>query len=875
MDIFNPIMKLKNPFQNPRGKYQNDFITLLNNILSTAMETDDKASMLNVLAHRMGELFNADDCYITLWNEEKRVTIPMAAYGDLNEMYTSVHQFKPEERTLTAAVLESGHPLAIDDIKHTHHISSALAEEFPNLSALGLPLISGKRKLGAVILGFDHKHHFMPDEVERAELAARQISMAVTKSMLLEDARQRVQELAGLHTISQTFTLHGDARQTYGVLTETLARLTGAEICVISLYVPATGEICAQVPAHGLSDEQASTFHYPAEMGDRAWNYSSRDGFFSVNSENEIPAEFVAFAGSLSVKSFLVAPLWDADKKLFGMIFLANKPGGFDDDDCHRMEIFIPQVVVVIQNTRLLATERKRAEQLAALHTVTKASTEADNEDQLIDRVTQQIGQQFSADSFGVLLLDDAANELYLHSSYRSGQYDSPKRVPMGLGVTGAVARTGTPRLVNDVTLTPEYMSLFPLTRSELCVPLKVEDKLLGVINVESARANAFISDDEELLTIIAGQLAMAIQGLRATQAEHHQTQQLERSNSLIRALAQVNARASAASDLDSVMQTLGSELSSLELRCVAALSDADNQHVVIRYVSLPGRIVRALMRLGTGNVQNYAIPLERLTQFPHLAENSYLVNDPIAFVMKLIPGFSRSLTTKIMRLVGVTRSTSVCNLPLIADGKLVGILWMWAQGLQESDLPALSLFASQVAASLQSANLLAEVRQLARTDYLTEIFNRRYFFELAEKEFTRSLRYHHPLSAIILDIDHFKQFNDRYGHIIGDQVLKGVARLLGSALREVDILGRYGGEEFSILLPETDLKAARFIAERIIQQVADKPIQTEAGELSVQLSIGVAAYGSEMPSLHDLVNCADQAMYLAKDAGRNRVAVK
>jgi len=131
----------------------------------------------------------------------------------------------------------------------------------------------------------------------------------------------------------------------------------------------------------------------------------------------------------------------------------------------------------------------------------------------------------------------------------------------MGIGVTGAVAKSGKPLRVNDVSVSSEYLSLYPLTHSELCVPLVVETKMLGVVNAESTQINSFTGEDEELLTIIAGQLATAIQRLRTVQAERYQTQQWNVSNSLIRALAQVNARAAVAADPDGVLQTLGNEL--------------------------------------------------------------------------------------------------------------------------------------------------------------------------------------------------------------------------------------------------------------------------------------------------------------------------
>jgi diguanylate cyclase (GGDEF)-like protein len=199
----------------------------------------------------------------------------------------------------------------------------------------------------------------------------------------------------------------------------------------------------------------------------------------------------------------------------------------------------------------------------------------------------------------------------------------------------------------------------------------------------------------------------------------------------------------------------------------------------------------------------------------------------------------------------------------------------MWGEGLQENDLPTMSLFARQVAAVLQNAGLLAEVRRLAVTDDLTGLFNRRHFFELAQKEFARAQRGKSLLSAMIVDLDRFKHFNDDYGHAIGDQILRRVSQLLQLALRESDILGRYGGEEFSILLPDTEAKIAVAVAERLVAQVSGASIETVAGPLSVQLSIGVAGMVEETPTLHLLINRADQAMYIAKAAGHNCVVVK
>ncbi len=706
------------------------------------------------------------------------------------------------------------------------------------------------------------------------ELARRNQEKILRSTSLLEEAHQRANEISGIHKISRAFTLNGDARQTYGQLTETLAGLTSGKICVIYLLDTATNVLLPQPPAFGLPDDRLTVLHSAPEQEKAIWN-DSKFEIFRANSSSQILPEFTLFAQTAKANCMLAAPLWDAKELLMGVVLVANKPGGFTDVDIRQLGMLSRQAAAVIQNVRLLNAERTRAEQLSVLHAVATAATESANEDQLIDNVTLIIGQRLFSDSFGILLLDESTDELYLHSSYRVGEHDVLARVPMGLGVAGKVAVSGKPIRVNDGSASQDLISLYPLTRSQLCVPLILESKMLGVVNAESTHPNAFTSEDEELLTIIAGQLATAIQRLRIVLDERFQTQQLERSNSLIRALAQVNAHAAMAADPDGVLQTLGNELSKLGLRCAIALSDAKNQHANLRYISLPDRLIRALERISNSKLNGYTFPVTKISPVSNISQNASLAKDSIAMLLNWVPGLSQRDAVRILKLIGVTRTTSVCYLPLIIEGKTMGVLWMWGEGIHENDMPTMSLFASQLAAALQNADLLNEVGRLAITDELTGIYNRRYFFELAEKKFAHAMKNKIPLSALLVDIDHFKNFNDKYGHVVGDQVLHAAAQLMASALRESDIIGRYGGEEFSIILSDTNDSAALRVAERLLANVADVPIDTEAGKLSIQISIGIAGMSIETPTLHSLIVTADQAMYVAKSAGRNRLAVK
>lgn len=162
---------------------------------------------------------------------------------------------------------------------------------------------------------------------------------------------------------------------------------------------------------------------------------------------------------------------------------------------------------------------------------------------------------------------------------------------------------------------------------------------------------------------------------------------------------------------------------------------------------------------------------------------------------------------------------------------------------------------------------------QQANTDYLTGLFNRNKGSELLNYEMSRALRYGRPLSIILLDVDSFKSINDTYGHLAGDQILKAVADIARATVRTVDNLIRWGGEEFVVLLPDTELEAAVQVAERLREAIATASIKVPNAELSITASFGVARKDENTLDVETLLARADQAMYIAKFLGRNRVA--
>jgi len=215
------------------------------------------------------------------------------------------------------------------------------------------------------------------------------------------------------------------------------------------------------------------------------------------------------------------------------------------------------------------------------------------------------------------------------------------------------------------------------------------------------------------------------------------------------------------------------------------------------------------------------------------------------------------------IRDLGATNCTRVNDLPVkegvLTDGDHVT--------LGESILKFISH-------SSVEARYHEEVYQLATHDALTELYNRRHFVELVDKEIARARRHGRPLVMCIIDVDLFKPVNDQYGHIAGDGVLRQLAALVRGFVRGEDIAARIGGEEFAVLLPESDLAAAQAFAERLREEVASEVFVLGGEPQRITISIGVAALAAEHADRGALMQAADEALYRAKDEGRNRVCV-
>jgi diguanylate cyclase (GGDEF)-like protein len=216
-------------------------------------------------------------------------------------------------------------------------------------------------------------------------------------------------------------------------------------------------------------------------------------------------------------------------------------------------------------------------------------------------------------------------------------------------------------------------------------------------------------------------------------------------------------------------------------------------------------------------------------------------------------------------------------HLPIIIGERVAGLIHL-ARAVDEpftnEEFDVTSQFTGIFITSIKNALIHKRTEKLAFTDPLTGLFNHRYFQETLSHEFIRARRYNKPLSLMVIDIDFFKKFNDTYGHLVGDKVLRHVAEIFTHSIREqIDTVARYGGEEFAVILPETTLDGGQQFAERIRSKVEKSRIIEKDMVLSIKLSIGVSCTSvTECEKTSDLIEAADMALYRAKDNGRNQV---
>jgi diguanylate cyclase (GGDEF)-like protein len=481
-------------------------------------------------------------------------------------------------------------------------------------------------------------------------------------------------------------------------------------------------------------------------------------------------------------------------------------------------------------------------QKISMLYDASQAVLSTFDLDELLQQILTIARDYFHLQNVAILLVDK--DELYVRCQVGWDAGHDNVRLAIGKGITGAAAQQKRPIYAADVSQDARYILSARNTRSELAVPLMVRDHVVGVLDCQSENLNHFDSETIDLLTLFSTQASMALQNARLYSLERHRASQLE----AINAIAQ---QMTAVLDLKELLSKVCLLIQQAFELCQVSVLLTDEEDLVLRasHGKLTGRIA-----------EGGRLPSEQGLWQRSLAAGKTLIENDAKAVSDL----------------GLCAETgsSMC-IPLVSFGQTLGVLVLEtsrAGAFNVNDTQSLESVADICATAIQNAYYVERVKQLAYLDGLTGIFNRRFFELRIVEEIDRARRYGTGMAVLMIDIDQFKRLNDEFGHLLGDEVLRQVSSIFHQQLRKIDVLCRYGGEEFAILLSQTNAVHALGVAEKLRKTV--EAWQFPGVPRPVTISAGTANYSEHGSTRDELVKAADAGLYAAKQAGRNRVCL-
>jgi diguanylate cyclase (GGDEF)-like protein len=483
---------------------------------------------------------------------------------------------------------------------------------------------------------------------------------------------------------------------------------------------------------------------------------------------------------------------------------------------------------------------------IALLYDTSQAMLSKLDGDEVLQQILAVARDYFHLNNMAILLMDEETQELCVRTElgWDSSICSVPSMAGKGLAMVAATQKV--PVYAPDVTKDPRCSVTQKTIRSQLAIPLVAHDKVLGVLDCQSKEVDHFNDETIDLLTLFSVQASMALQNARLYSAERQRTAQLE----VINAIAQ---QTTAVMELNVLLDRVcGLIQESLHVDHVCVLLKEEDE---------------LILKAHQGKLTPRFVVGERLPTSDAVLGHACGGKDG----KDLRVEDDLDLHTGKKRILKEERSRAC--VPIVSFGQDLGLLLLASSApgkFRAADLKPLHSIADICATAIKNAHYVERVKQLAYVDGLTGIFNRRYFEMRILEEIERAARFEHPLALLMADIDHFKRLNDEFGHLLGDEVLRQVSSVLSQHSRKHDIVCRYGGEEFAVVLPEIGHEQALAAAERLRSIIAGW--QFPGVPRTVTVSIGVAALRRGAMTRDDLVQAADTALYAAKAAGKNRV---
>ena len=722
---------------------------------------------------------------------------------------------------------------------------------------LGAPVINEGQVDAVFALDKVEPGFYTEEHARLLSLYASQASLAIKNARLYSAEKRRIKELDGLRATLTDISSQLEVNALLKEIVKRAMRLLGGEVGELGVYDSETHEVRILVSENLEPD----TVGMVARRG---------EGLMGRVVQTKKPLtvmDYSHWSGRLpeyqnrGLYSGLAVPMLMATGEVLGVLAIGfvSHEYRFSENDIRLISLFAQQATVALRNARLYEEARRRAEEAETIRQAGAVVVSTLNQEKAIDLILEQLAQVVPYDSASVLLFKKGVLTIVGGHGFKDIQAVLGLEFSLDRSNPGAVVfLEKKPAILTNITeQNPQFNQKSGdnhIIHSWLGVPLMIQNQPIGILSLDGHSVDQFNKEHERLVIAFADQVAIALENARLYESALQSASRFETLYKLSQ-LISANIRSE---EIYSAIHEATSELMETEFFSISLVNESEGLIEDVYMVDRGKPTPLSSRPLGQG-LFGSVLQTGKSILFNTFEE--CMVEETGAI------------------LIGDTEedeiSQSILVVPLKIGSRLVGVISAQSYkpyAYTDTDLELLELLGANAAIAIENARLFDEVQELAITDPLTGLYNRRKLIELADSEFTRSVRYERELSAIMVDCDYFKHVNDTYGHTVGDQVLRRLAELCSLCLRRSDILARYGGDEFMVIMPETGPAAALKAAKRLHRNVSSASFETNAGPLTFSISVGVASLNKSCKSLEQLLERADFASYVSKDTGGNRV---
>jgi len=766
----------------------------------------------------------------------------------------------PPEGGIAHEVFGSGRPVVLETALEQN--GSALGTGRRMESVLFVPMRLRERVIGVMSVQSHRPRAFDTEQVQLLLEVAEQAATAIQNAGVFREERRRMTELAVLHRLAALTNSEAHLDRIMASIVAEAAVVFRADAASIALENERGDFTLAAT--HGVSENYKHNRVIPGAVLRELYGSPPAERFIGADQGGTMgQTELVEAEG---ITNWFLVPLVQHGRLIGGLALCGReRTVRLSPSETRLAQLFADQAAAAMLRAQAAHALTERIEDYDLLARVGRSLVSRLDVDyhNLLELLHEQLGYSHLA----ILTLEGDPPKLCLKAHI--GHIERVGDIPFELdeGIVGSVAARGEMAYLPDVSMDPRYIPSAVDVQSELAYPLKFGGQVLGVLDVQSVERDAFTERDRRILAALADQCAIALsnarqyatagtrmESLSAARVQLEQyAQYLERRQDELKLVNSVSVAASASLDLERILSSaVRSVAEGLHAdRCAIGILDEDQTHVEIMAEFRPD-----------GNPTNVGarLPLGKGSFLTRIITDRRTISSEDALADARFSDVRSEMVE--MRV----RGTVV--VPLTAGGRVIGTLTVNSSSaprrFSADEIGVLETVANQLALGVRNARLYGRAKDRANEDSLTGLFNHRYLHERLEYELLRAKRANQPLSIALFDLNNFKMFNDNFGHQAGDEVLRVVATTLGLCLRGTDIAGRYGGDEFLVILPQADEPGARMLLNRVKRKLED---QAKAGfpPVPIELAAGFAVFPRDGHNKRDLITHADQSMYAEK----------